>query len=64
MTGVVAVRTVAPRNKLADMLAQRVDRPVAPGLGASDHRGSSHLLRHRTAAAACAAALVDIGRAL
>ena len=66
LTGVVAVRTVAPREaKLADMLAQQEwIEPVAPGLGASDHRGSSHLLRVTGRPTACAAALVDIGRAL
>ena len=66
LTGVVAVRTVAPREaKLADMLAQQAwIEPVAPGLGASDHWGSSHLLRVTGRPAACAAALVDIGRAL
>ena len=66
LTGILALRTNVPREaELADMLAQQAwIEPVAPGLGASDHRGSSHLLRVTGRPAACAAALVDIGRAL
>lgn len=66
LAGVVAVRAAAPQEAAlaAALLRQAWTMPVAPGLGASDHPGASHLLRVTGSLDVCGPALLDVVRGL
>lgn len=66
LTGIVAIRSARPLEAaLARTLTQESwTAPVAPGLGAGDHPGASHLLRITGDSSRCEDALLMIARQL